>query len=169
MALTTSVEPHSFAEAMKYEVCKNAMGYEIDALQRNHTWDLEELPPDKKALGSKWVFTIKLRSDGTIERHKTRLVVLGNHQKEGFDYADTFSQVAKMTTVRMFLDFASKKNHEVHQMDVHNAFLHGDLDEKVYTKIPQDFPSSGETRVCRLHKSLYGLKQAPRCWFAKAC
>lgn len=76
MALTTSVEPHFFIEAMKYEVWKNAMGSEIDALQRNHTWNLEELPPDKKALGSKWVFTIKLRSDGTIERHKLVLLFL---------------------------------------------------------------------------------------------
>ncbi|KAG7578844.1 Zinc finger CCHC-type [Arabidopsis thaliana x Arabidopsis arenosa] len=166
-ALTTHVEPRSFNEAMKYEVWKNAMGSEVDALQRNHTWDLEELPPNKKALGSKWVFTIKLRSDGSIERHKARLVVLGNHQEEGIDYTETFSPVAKMTTVRMFLDYAAKKNHEVHQMDVHNAFLHGDLHEEVYMKIPQGFSSPNETRVCRLRKSLYGLKQAPRCWFAK--
>lgn len=167
VALSTHIEPRSFHEAMKYEVWKSAMGSEMDALQRNHTWDLQELPPHKKALGSKWVFTIKLRSDGTIERHKARLVVLGNHQTEGIDYNDTFSPVAKMTTVRMFLDFASKKNHEVHQMDVHNAFLHGDLEEEVYMKIPQGFSSPGDTRVCRLRKSLYGLKQAPRCWFSK--
>ncbi|KAG7592301.1 Integrase catalytic core [Arabidopsis thaliana x Arabidopsis arenosa] len=166
-SLTANVEPRSFAEAMEYEVWKNAMGSEMDALQRNHTWDLEELPPDKKALGSKWVFTIKLRSDGTIERHKARLVVLGNHQKEGIDYTETFCPVAKMTTVRMFLDYAAKKNHEIHQMDVHNAFLHGDLLEEVYMKVPQGFSSAGDTRVCRLRKSLYGLKQAPRCWFAK--
>ncbi|KAG7578912.1 Integrase catalytic core [Arabidopsis thaliana x Arabidopsis arenosa] len=166
-ALSQNIEPRSFREAMAYEVWRNAMGSEIDALQRNHTWDLEELPPDKKALGSKWVFTIKFRSDGTIERHKARLVVLGNHQTEGIDYTETFSPVAKMTTVRMFLDFAAKKNHEVHQMDVHNAFLHGDLHEEVYMKLPQGFSTPNETRVCRLRKSLYGLKQAPRCWFAK--
>ena len=72
-----------------------------------------------------------------------------------------------MTTVRVFLDYAAKKNHEVHQMDVHNAFLHGDLHEEVYMKIPQGFASPNETRVCRLRITLYGLNQAPRCWFAK--
>lgn len=166
-SLTSLVEPRTFQETMKEEVWRNAMGSEVDALQRNHTWDLEELPPGKKALGSKWVFTIKLRSDGTIERHKARLVVLGNNHKERIAYKETFSPVAKMTTVRLFLDFAAKKNHEVQQMDVNNAFLHGDLEEEVYMKLPQGFSSPTKTRVCSLRKSLYGLKQAPRCWFAK--
>ena len=99
---------------------------------------------------------IKFQADGTIERYKARLVVLGNHQTEELDYTETFSPVAEMTTVRLFLDFACKKNHEVHQMDVHNTFLHGDLDEEVYMKLPQGFGSPNETRVCRLRKSLYG-------------
>ena len=115
------------------------MKSEMDALERQHTWDLQELPQDKKALGTKWVHTIKLRVDGTIERHKSRLVVLGNNQKEGLDYTETFSPVAKMITVRLFLDLAAKNNHEIHQMDVHNAFLHGDLQEEVYIKVPLGF------------------------------
>lgn len=72
-----------------------------------------------------------------------------------------------MTTVRVFLDVAAKNKHEIHQMDVHNAFLPGDLHEEVYIKMPQGFSNPNDTRVCRLRKYLYGLKQAPRCWFAK--
>lgn len=143
------------------------MGNEVVALERQHTWDLEQLPPGKKALDSRWIHTIKYRADGTIERHQSRLVVCGNRQKHGVDYTDTFSPVAKMNTVRVFLDYAVKMDHEVHQMDVHNAFVHGDLHEEVYMKIPQGFSDPNETRVCRLRKSLYGLKQSPRCWFAK--
>lgn len=167
VALTAAVEPRSYKEAMNSEDWTNAMSKEITALEDNKTWDLEELPPGKKALGSKWVFRIKLHADGTIERYKARLVVLGNNQTEGEDYSETYAPVAKMTTVRMFLDLVAKRNYEVHQMDVHNAFLHGDLKEEVYMRLPLGFRSSSETRVCRLRKSLYGLKQAPRCWFAK--
>ncbi|XP_048618201.1 uncharacterized protein LOC111207841 isoform X2 [Brassica napus] len=167
IALATNIEPKHFREAMKHKVWRDSMKSEIDALERQHTWDLVELPSNKKALGTKWVYTIKLLSDGTIGRHKSRLVVLGNNQKEGLDYTETFSPVAKMVTVRIFLDIAAKKNHEIHQMDVHNAFLHGDLQEEVYIKVPFGFSKPDDKRVCRLRKSLYGLKQAPRCWFAK--
>ena len=109
----------------------------------------------------------KYHANGTVERLKARLVVLGNHQVEGLDYHEMFAPIAKMVIVRVFLAVAVVNNWEVHQMDVHHAFLHGDLHEEVYMKPPPGFSVSDSTQVCRLKKSLYGLRQVPCCWFAK--
>ena len=143
------------------------MKKEIDALESNGTWELVTVPPGKTAIRCKWVYKTKYNSDGTVERHKARLVIYGNKQQEGINYNETFAPVAKMVTVRTFLSVAAVKNWELHQMDVHNAFLHGDLNEEVYMRLPLGFIARGKNTVCKLKKSLYGLKQAPRCWFAK--
>nr|KYP64905.1 Retrovirus-related Pol polyprotein from transposon TNT 1-94 [Cajanus cajan] len=156
-----------YLKAMKDKQWQQAMQAEIQALENNGTWTLEPLPPGKKAIGCKWVYRIKYNSDGSIERFKARLVILGNNQVEGLDYNETFAPVAKMVTVRTLLAVAAARKWELHQMDVHNAFLHGDLEEEVYMKLPPGFRSQASGKVCRLRKSLYGLKQAPRCWFAK--
>ena len=102
-----------------------------------------------------------------MEHYKAQLVILGNHQVEGIDFTETFALVAKMVTVRVFLAVAVARQWELHQMDVYNAFLHGDIQEEVYMKMPPGFQVTTPKEVCRLRKSLYGLKQAPRCWFAK--
>lgn len=154
-------------EAIKNEGWRRAMQEEIRALEDNGTWTMEHLPPGKRALGSQWVYKIKYQSNGHIERLKARLVVFGNHQIKGLDYNETFAPVTKMVTVRAFLAVAASKNWELHQMDVHNAFLHSDLDEEVYMKLPPGFESSYPNMVCRLRKSIYGLHQSSRCWFAK--
>lgn len=143
------------------------MQHEIQALENNGTWVVELLPPGKKALGCKWVYKIKYHSDGTVERFKARLVIFGNHQVEGVDYIETFAPVAKMVIVRMVLPVVATKDWELHQMDVLNAFLHGDLQDEVYMKMPPGFKVQQPGMVCKLRKSLYGLRQAPRCWFAK--
>ncbi|GJW86110.1 retrovirus-related pol polyprotein from transposon RE1 [Tanacetum coccineum] len=139
----------------------DAMDNELQALERNGTWTIENLPKDKKALGCKWVYKIKRKSDGTVERFKARLVILGNHQVAGIDYNETFAQVAKMVTVRVLLAVAAAKKWELHQMDVHNAFLRGDLNEEVFMKLPPGLSVNHPGQAYRLKKSLYGLRQAP--------
>lgn len=144
------------------------MNKEIQALEDNETWEVVELPADKLPIGSKWVFRIKYHADGTIEKYKARLVAKGYTQKEGIDYKETFAPVAKMVTVRALLATAICQHWIIEQLDINNAFLHGDLHEEVYMTIPQGYPKpTSPNSVCRLKKSLYGLKQANRQWFNK--
>jgi len=143
-----------------------AMHKEIQALLDNNTWDFVDLPPGKKAINSKWVYKVKLHSDGTLERLKARLVIRGFTQQYGVDYQEVFSPVVKMATIRAVIALAAAKGWGLYQLDVNNAFLHGDLDEVVYMTVPQGIPNP-TNKVYRLRKSLYGLKQASRQRFQK--
>ncbi|GJR58570.1 putative RNA-directed DNA polymerase [Tanacetum coccineum] len=166
-AITNNNEPKCFKQAAQDARWREAMQKEVKALEKNGTWTLEYLPEGKRAIDLKWIYNIKFKPNGEVERYKARLVAKGFNQMEGMDYHDTFAPVAKLVTVRTLLAIAVKRDWIIHQLDVNNAFLHGDLDEEVYMKIPQGFSNDNETRVCRLRKSLYGLKQASRNWYHK--
>ncbi|CAL2259385.1 unnamed protein product [Prunus armeniaca] len=166
--MVSEIEPTSFREANKSDHWRQAMLTEVQALHHNHTWDLVPPYPHRHALPCKWVFRIKRRSDGSIERYKARLVANGFHQQYGIDYLETFSPVVKHVTVRIILSLAFSRQWPIRQLDVTNAFLHGYLSEEVYMRQPRGFEDPKfPHHVCRLRKSLYGLKQSPRAWFSR--
>ncbi|XP_074293705.1 uncharacterized protein LOC141620839 [Silene latifolia] len=177
---TSVVDPTHFSDAVQEEKWVQAMNSELQALATNNTWVLTDLPKGRKAIGCKWIYKTKYNPDGSIEKHKARLVIQGFRQRYGLDYEETFAPVAKMSRVRALLAIISMKNWFTCQMDVANAFLYGDLVEDVYMKLPPGYcngvvssqgqgecDSQSAGKVCKLLKSLYGLKQAPRQWFSK--
>lgn len=160
--------PSTVQEALNDPRWIQAITKEMQALQKNGTWTLMSLPEGKKTVGCRWVFSIKHKADGSIERYKARLVTKGYTQTYGIDYQETFSPVAKLCIVRVLLSLAANLNWPLHQFDVKHAFPHGNLAKEVYMDIPPGFSSSSQTGVvCKLQKSLYRLKQSPRAWFGQ--
>ena len=125
-------EPKSYSEVVKDPKWQNAMADEIATSESNQTWTITSLPPHKKAIGYKWVYRVKYKADGTVERYKARLVAKRFTQQEGLDFTKTFFTVAKMTSVKTLLAIAVVRGWHLIQLDVNNAFLHGDLHEEVY-------------------------------------
>lgn len=161
-------DPIHFEEAIKDKKWIEAMDEEMNAIERNKTWDLVDLPKGKEVIGVKWVYKTKCNAEGKIERHKARLVVKGYKQQYGRDYEETFAPVARMETVRAVLSIAAQNKWKVYQMDVKSAFLNGVLMEEVYIEQPLGYEKKGEEhKVCKLKKALYGLKQAPRAWYSR--
>jgi len=114
-------------------------------------------------VSGKWVFKHKFKADGTLERYKTRWVLRGFTQRPGIDFDETFSPVVKAATVRTVVSLALSRSWPIHQLDVKNAFLHGNLSETVYCSQPTGFEDPAYPGyVCKLNRSLYGLKQAPK-------
>ena len=165
-SLQSAAIPRDWKAAKQDQKWFAAMKEELDALRKNKTWELTSLPRGKNAVSCKWVYTVKQNPEGKIERYKARLVARGYSQTYGIDYDKTFAPVAKMNTVRVLVSCAANFGWPLHQLDVKNAFLHGDLQEEVYMEIPPGLASAEtEGKVCRLKKALYGLKQSPRAWF----
>ena len=160
------VEPKTLKSALKDLNWVAAMKEELAALHDNHTWALVPRPLNVNVIGSKWVFRINTKEDGSIDRFKARLVARGFTQIPGVDFDNTFSPVIKPTTIRLVISLAISYNWTLKQLDVKNAFLHGVLKETIYMEQQPGFvePEFSD-HVCLLKKSLYGLKQAPRAWF----
>ena len=142
------------------------MTEELQVLEKTHTWDLVDLPPDKSIISCKWVYKIKTKSDGSIERYKAHLVAKRYAQEYGINYEETFAHVTRITFVHSLLAIVAVHQWPLFQMDVKNAFLNSDLTEEVYMQAPPGY-SDCPNKVCLFRCALYGLKQAPRTWFAK--
>ncbi|KAM2946107.1 hypothetical protein COP2_028938 [Malus domestica] len=157
--LSRNSKPRSFEEANQSPVWRRAMLEELKALDENQTWSIVSLLKDQRVVGARWIYQMKFHSDGTIQRHKARLVARGFTQTFGVDYKETLSPVAKMNTVRVLLSVAINSHWSLHQMDVKNAFLHGEFEEEVYMRLPPGHEREKEQGiVCKLHKAIYGLK-----------
>ena len=144
------------------------MTEEFSALIDNKTWELVPRHPDMNIIRCMWIYKQKLKSDGTLERYKARLVGDGRTQQVGVDCSDTFSPVVKPATIRTVLTIALHHRWDISQLDVKNAFLHGNLRETVFMHQPPGFRDPNfPNHICRLKKSLYGLKQAPRAWYQR--
>ncbi|CAN6342444.1 unnamed protein product [Urochloa humidicola] len=127
--------PTSARAALRDDNWKAAMQAEFDTLQHNRTWTLVDRPPGARIITGKWVFKHKIRPDGTLERYKARWVVRGFNQRPGVDFGETFTPVIKPPTIRSVLTMIASKQWPAHQLDVSNAFLHGNLQEQVYCQL----------------------------------
>lgn len=157
-------EPKGYAQAMNSphkELWVRAMDREMDAVWRNETWELVSCPEGGNVLESLWVYKLKRDDVGEPCLCKGRIVANGKQQEDGIDYHETFAPVAKMTSFRILLAIAAHEGYDVHQIDVNNAYLKGDIDAKVYMKQPKGYVDPERSNhVCRLKKSLYGIRQA---------
>ncbi|GJV21729.1 retrotransposon protein, putative, ty1-copia subclass [Tanacetum coccineum] len=132
-------------------------------MKDNEVWDLVDLPPDGKTIGSKWLFKKKTDMDGAVHTYKARLVAKGFTQTYRVDYEETFSTVADVRAIRIIVAIAAFYDYEIWQMDVKTAFLNGHLSEEVYMVKLEGFVNPKyPNQVCKLKRSIYGLKQESR-------
>jgi hypothetical protein len=145
---------------------QNTMDHKIAMLEEAGTWITVPQPTDKNIVSSKWVYCIKHKADGSIEKYKAWLIAQGFMQKFGVDYFDSFSPAAKLSSFHIILAIATCNDWDADTFDFNGTYLNGKLDdnEEIYMKPPPGYTSEGE-QVKHLLKSLYGLKQAGRKWY----
>nr|GFA33135.1 retrovirus-related Pol polyprotein from transposon TNT 1-94 [Tanacetum cinerariifolium] len=156
-------EPQNVKEAMTDLAWIDSMQEELIQFKRMDVWVLVPAPDNISPLTLKWIFKNKHDEEQTVIRNKSRLVVRGYRQEEGIDFEESFTPVARMEAIRIFLAYVAHKPFTVFQMDVKTAFLHGSLKEDVYVCQPEGFIDADHpSHVYKLKKALHGLKQAPR-------
>ena len=180
-------KPQTLQGAMKrpdWQLWEEAIVKELESHQVNHTWSITRAPTKANIVGCCWVFKVKRKGDGTINKYKARFVAQGFSQKHGINYEETFAPVVKLKTLQMLMILALQLGITIYQMDVETAYLNGDIDANIYMRLPpiapemkvpdaKRIPSTGRPNdltpmVCKLHKFLYGLKQAGQNWYQKA-
>ena len=154
--LTFNAALHS-PEAAQWQ---EAMQEEYDALVENHTWDIVYIPDGQKVLKGKWVYKLKTSNEGTVSRYKARWVAKGFEQREGIDYAETFSPVAKSCSVRILFALAAYYGWFIEHLDMVTVYLNSDIDVLLYFKLPNGYKDQGKAVLLR--KTIYGLKQSAR-------
>nr|GEW77545.1 hypothetical protein [Tanacetum cinerariifolium] len=160
------VKPKNFKQAMTEPSRIDAMKEEIHEFKRLQVWKLVSCPDKLLLIKFKWIYKVKTNEFGRVLKNKARLVAQGFRQEEGIDYEESFTLVARIETICIFIANAAHKNMTIFQMDVKMAFLNDELKEEVYVSqlevfVDQDNPS----HVYKLKKALYGLKQAPCAWY----
>jgi len=160
--------PNSHKQAMaspQREEWKKAEQLEIDSMNSNRVFKPTALPDNKKPIKVRWIYRVKHDKEGNIKQYKARIVALGYQQTYGVDYSETYSPVARLTSLRILLAIASHYGLTVHQMDVDTAFLNADLKEEIYIIPPEGISVPDGCDCLKLRKALYGLNQSPREWY----
>ena len=164
--MAVAEEPRTLQEALASEDAgswKRAWESEIESLEKNGTWVMAKVPEDRNIVGCRWLF--RRKEDG---RFKVRLVAKSYSQEPGVDFRETFTPVAKFTTLRLLLSLIAENDWELHSMDVKTAFLNGELEEEIYMEFPEGVIAKHPPgHACKLIKAIYGLRQSPRAWYQK--
>jgi hypothetical protein len=123
---------------------KETVRTEMDSILSNGTWESVDRPYGCKPMGYKWMLKKKFRPDGTINKYKAKLVAKGYTQKEGEEFFDTYSPVARLTTIHVLLPLIASYGPFIHQMDVKTSFLNGELEEEIYMSQLDGFVVKGQ-------------------------
>nr|GFC05353.1 putative ribonuclease H-like domain-containing protein [Tanacetum cinerariifolium] len=159
-------EPKRVHQTLKYPSWIKAMQEELLQFKMQKLWVLVDLPHEKRAIGTKWVYRNKKNERGIVIWNKARLVAQGHTLEEGIDYKEVFAPLARIEAIRLFLSYASIMGFMVYQMDVKSTFLYGTIEEEVYVYQPLGFEDLDHPdKVYKVVKALYSLHQAPRSWY----